>query len=449
MLKREQLHEYQVNTINFAKEKLKCGLFLDMGMGKTVSSLTIASDLLEAGTVKRVLIIAPLRVANTVWKQEIDCWEHLKHLKAVICTGDNVSRIKSFAKDADIHVINRDNVKWLAENIPWKWDMVIIDESSSFKSHATNRFRALKAQLKYLKSIIILTGTPMPNGIHDLWSQLFLIDNGKRLGKKITAYREKYFTPGYIRGTYNQNAGSQRIVENKIDDICISMKAIDHLTLPERVDIIEYIDMPNQIKSDYKKLQKELVIELELDTEIAVDNAAVLTNKLMQMCNGAIYDEDGGAHILHSEKVDALAELVEENSSENFLVAYNFKSDLERLKERFPKAVTISKGGEEIDQWNNGHIRMLLVHPASAGHGLNLQHGGSVVVWFGLTWSLELYQQLNGRLHRQGQKHTVRVIHIVARNCIDETVMNAIKEKSKNQTELIDNLRYALKNWKE
>jgi hypothetical protein len=442
MLKRSNLHDYQVEFIEFISKIKKCGLFLDMGLGKTTTSLTAASDFLDDFFVMKVLVIAPLRVSNTVWKQEAQGWEHLKHLNIKICTGTAKERVDALNSNADIYVINRENVQWLVENVKWQWDMVIIDESSSFKNHAAKRFRALKKVLKHVKSIILLTGTPTPKGLIDLWPQLFLIDSGERLGKNITIYRSRFFGQDYSGFNYVPLEGSDEKIKELIKDVCVTMKATGNV---ERIDLYEYIDMPPAIRTQYKELEKEFLLSLEGGADIEVPTAAVLSGKLLQMCNGAVYDADGKSHQIHDLKIKALKEMMEDNPGENFLVAYNYKSDLERLQKAFPNAVTLSRSGKEVVPWNEGKLGMLLAHPASAGHGLNIQHGGSVIIWFGLNWSLELYQQFNARLHRQGQKNIVRIMHIVIKNGLDEKVLKALASNAKTQDELIEYLKFDLK----
>lgn len=443
MLTRNNLHHYQKSAINFAYSNPKCGLFLDMGLGKTATSLTVASDFLDNFFINRVLIVAPLRVANTVWKQEADKWEHLKHLNIDICTGDTKQREGLLNSNADIHVINRENVLWLAENMKWRWDMVIVDESSSFKSMKSKRFKALKKMTKYIKSMLLLTGTPSPNGLMDLWSQVYLIDNGERLGRTITNYRQRFFSPtGYMGYGYKPNSDADEKIKSLIKDVCITMSAEDYLELPDRVSLNEYITLPKNAVKQYEELEKEFLLSLENEIDIEAPSGGALVNKLLQMCNGSIYDENGKAHEIHDGKIQAMKEIIEDNPNENFLVAYNFKSDLIRLQKTFPQAVLLSKSGDELKEWNKGNIKMLLAHPASAGHGLNAQFGGSAVIWFGLNWSLELYQQFNARLHRQGQDKPVRIIHIVAKGCLDERVLSALQDKAKTQNELIQYLKY-------
>ncbi|RTL05687.1 DEAD/DEAH box helicase [Candidatus Dependentiae bacterium] len=446
IFKRSDLHKYQRKAVKFILKKLKCGLFLDMGLGKTATTLTAISDLLDEFRVSNVLIVAPLKVANNVWKQETRKWEHLRHLKVRIATGSEKRRLKQLRKPADIHIINRENIPWLIENVKWKWDMLVIDESSSFKSAKARRFRSLRKVLKYLESVVILTGTPSPQSFMDLWSQIFLLDLGKRLGKTITSYRQKYFRSfGYMSYQFKIKQSSIKKIKKLISDICISMKAEDYLDLPEKIFINEYVDLPAKNRKQYKEIKKEFLLKLKKDIYIESPSTSAVMNKLLQICNGSIYDNDRKAHILHKAKIERLKEIMEDNPDENFFVAYNYKTDLKMLKKAFPEAVVLSRDGREIKDWNKGKIKMLLVHPASAGHGLNAQYGGCVAVWYGLNWSLELYQQFNARLHRQGQLKPVRIIHIVVKNSVDEDVLKALESKAKTQDELIDYLRFELK----
>jgi len=443
MLKRSDMHEYQNRTVDFIKENRKVSLMLFLGAGKTISSLTAISDLTENFEVDKTLIIAPLRVANSVWKQETENWEHLKSLTVAVCTGTESVRKNALNSDADIYVINRENIPWLVKLYAkkWKWDAIIIDESSSFKSAKSRRFKALKKVTKFANFIIELTGTPTPNGIKDIWAQIFLLDNGERLGRTMTAFTSTYFQKtGYMGYELKLLAGSEEKIRHKIRDLAISMEAKDYLELPKRLNIFERIDLPDYVLSQYKSLEKEFLITINQKNIDAV-SAATLGNKLLQICNGAIYDEDKNWHLIHDEKIKALKEIVEDNLGENLLVAYNYKSDLERLIEAFPTARILDKNPETITQWNAGEISMLLTQPAGSAMGINLQRGGATVVWFGLNWSLELYQQFNARVDRQGQKNTVKIIHLIANGKMDEKVVKALTSKAKTQQDLLDYLK--------
>ena len=322
--------------------------------------------------------------------------------------------------------------------------MVVIDESSSFKSARAKRFRALKKVMKYIRSIVLLSGTPSPNGMMDLWSQMYLIDQGERLGRTITNYRQRFFVPdGYMGYNYKLKPGAKEQIMELIKDVCVTMTAEDYLELPECINVNEFIELPDKAKQQYKELEKEFIISLD-DIDIESPSKAALGNKLLQICNGSVYDAERNVHEIHNEKIERLKEIIEDNPGENFLVAYNYKHDLEKLQKAFPKAVKLETAKQE-DDWNKGKIKILLAHPASAGHGLNLQYGGNVIIWYGLTWNLEYYQQFNKRLHRQGQKNIVRNIHLIAKGCLDEKVLFfALSGKAKTQKDLIDYLKHEL-----
>ena len=440
-LKRANLHSYQQRALAFIKDKRKCALFLDMGLGKSVIALTAASDMLDDFLINKVLVVAPLRVSNTVWKQEAKKWEHLKHLNISIATGSAKNRIQNLQTPADIHVINRENVDWLVRTQKWQWDMIIIDESSSFKSMKSKRFKALRKVTKYLQSVILLTGTPSPNGIVDLWSQIYLIDQGIRIGRTMGNFRQRFLHPaGYMSYSWEPNKGADLEIQELIKDISMSMSSKDYLELPKRIDLKEYIEFPPDILEQYKELEKEFLLELDKG-EIEALSAATLANKLLQMCNGAVYDTEGVAHTIHDLKIQALKEIIEDNPNESFLVAYNYRSDHVRLSKSFPQGISLSKSGVEIQEWNKGNIKLMFAHPASAGHGLNLQKGGSSIIWFGLNWSLELYEQFNARLHRQGQEKPVKITHLIAKGGIDEKVMKALGSKAKTQRDLLEYLK--------
>lgn len=444
---------YQEYAISHVMDNNAAGLFLDMGMGKTVSSLTAIDNLLFLGDTNKVLVIAPKRVAEDTWSTEVEKWEHLKHLRISKVLGTPKQRMEAINKDADIYVINRENVEWIVSNYfkTWKWDTCIIDELSSFKSSKAKRFRALKKVRPYFKRIIGLTGTPAPNSLIDLWPQLYLLDGGQRLGRTITGYREQYFTPGdrnqHIVYNWNLKQGAEEAIHNKISDICISMMAKDYLDIPERIDNKIYIDLPKKVGEQYRSLEKDLIIQLD-NEDITATNAAVLTGKLLQIANGAIYSESKEVVEIHDGKVNALLDIIEAANGKPVLVFYSYKHDLTRimkaLKDNKLKGQVL-EGQEDIRKWNNREIPILLLHPASAGHGLNLQYGGNIIVWFGLPWSLELYQQANARLHRQGQKEIVIIHHLIAKNTVDEDVMKALSSKEVNQNVLLEAVKARLK----
>ena len=403
-------HSYQEKAINEILSKPKIGLFLDMGLGKTVITLTAINDLMfNSFEVSTVLVIAPKRVAEDTWSRETEKWDHLQHMKISKVLGSEKQRLEALRVKADIYVINRENVKWLIDyhrdQREWPFDMIVIDELSSFKSNKSQRFKALKIVMPLVKRVVGLTGTPTPNGYMDLWPQMYLLDRGERLGKTITGYRERYFTPGRRNGytvfTWDMKDGAEKAIHEKIKDICISMEAKDYLDLPERINNNVYVKMDSKAKQLYEKLEKDLILQVEGE-DITALTAATLTNKLLQMANGAVYDTVGNSIHIHDGKLEALEEIVEFND-EPILVFYNFKHDFERLKDYFEKLEPRTlESSKDIKDWNDGKIKLLLAHPASVGHGLNIQAGGHIIVWFGLTWSLELYLQANARLDRQG-----------------------------------------------
>jgi SNF2 family DNA or RNA helicase len=443
-LDRNDLHDYQLKAIDFIIEEERCALLLDMGMGKSVSTLTAIKDLKDSFAVNKVLVIAPLRVARSVWAQEAQKWRHLDDLKVSVCLGAQRNRQAALARDADIYVINRENVTWLVDlyKAKWPFDAVIIDESSSFKSPSSKRFRSIKKILPYTNYMVLLTGTPSPNSLMDLWSQMYLVDFGERLGRTVTGYRQRFFDQDFMGYRYTARPGSAEKIHALISDKAISMNAEDYLELPDRIDIDLPVQMPTTALKSYKEMEKTLLSTLETGEEVEAVSAAALANKLLQFANGAAYyDEHKNWAEVHKEKLDALEEIVEENPSENILVAYNYKFDLARLLKRFPQAKVLDNEDSTIERWNRGEIPMLLAHPASAGHGINLQKGGSLSVWFGLNWSLELYQQFNARLHRQGQTKPVRIIHLVSEGTIDERVLRVLKDKDATQSSLLNALK--------
>lgn len=442
-LTRDLLHDYQERAIQNVKDNPFYALWCLMGTGKTVMTLTTIADLSDSLEINKTLIIAPLRVANSTWSNEIDAWEHTKHLTYSICTGSTKNRIGALMRDVDVYIINRENVKWLVDHYGKKWpfDTVVIDEASSFKSTTSQRWKALRKVRPYMDRLIELTGTPASNGLMDLYAQIYLLDTGDRLGRNMTAFKARYFESDFMGYKYTPRKGAEEQIYKALEDITMVLRSEDYLQLPERIDLVQSVTLTPKVMTQYKELEKEFITEI-LDQEIAVFNAAALANKLLQFSNGAMYTDEHKNWIeLHNGKLDALKDIMDDNPDENILVAYNFKTDLERLTAKFPDAVVLDKEGVALEAWNKGEIKMLLAHPASASMGLNLQKGGSVIVWFGLNWSLELYQQFNARLHRQGQTKPVRIIHLVAEGCIDEKVMKAIEGKAKTQDELLDYLK--------
>lgn len=443
-LNRENLHPYQSRSVDYIVNEGRCMLALDMGLGKSVSTLTAISDLVGAGVVGKVLVIAPLRVCNSVWAQEALKWQHTKHLRVSVATGSAKARTAALFRSADVYVTNKENVQWLVEHYGkrWPFDMVVIDESSTFKNSQSKRFRALRKVLPFVERLVLLTGTPSPNGLQDLWAQMFLVDYGERLGRTLTGFRQRFFDKDYMGYKFEIREGSAEKIERLVADKVIHMSAGDYLNLPERIDIDIPVDLGPNAKDQYDAFEKEMFIALDDGEEIEAMSAAVLANKLMQFSNGALYTDANGAWAeVHSAKLDALADLVDDNAGETMLVAYNFKSDLARLRKRFPQAVVLDKNQDTIDRWNKGKIPMLLAHPASAGHGLNLQDGGALCVWFGLNWSLELTQQFDARLHRQGQGRPVRIARLLGAGTIDSRVASVLRSKDATQSSLLAALK--------
>lgn len=444
MLSLNDLHPYQLEAVKFIKDKKRALLLLDLGLGKTVSTLTAVADLIDGFAVSKALVIAPLRVANSVWSQEASKWGHLAHLRVSVCTGASKDRLKALQFDADIYVINRENVSWLQAlyGNKWPFDMVIVDESSSFKNPSSQRFKSLRKALPHSEYMVLLTGTPSPNGLHDVWAQCYLIDFGASLGRTITQYRQRFFEQDFFGHKYTIRQGASEKIHALMQPYTLSMQSKDYLQLPDRIDLIEPVQLDFKVMQDYMNFEDRLFMEIEPGKEIEAISAGVLAGKLLQFSNGAMYtDQLGNWTTVHDAKIDALKDLVDQNEGENVLVAYNFKSDLERLVAEFPDAVALDKNTETINRWNRGEIKMLLAHPASASHGLNLQNGGSLIVWFGLNWSLEYYQQFNARLHRQGQTKPVRIVHLVVSGTIDERVMSVLADKDATQSDLLKALR--------
>ena len=444
MLSRSDLHACQCRAVDAIIKEKRYFPALDLGLGKTATSLTAITDLLDSCAVERFLVIAPLRVANSVWAQEASKWEHTRHLRVSVCTGSEKVRIAALHRTADVYVINRENVPWLVKHYDKKWpfDGVVVDESSSFKNASSQRFKAFKRVAPMINYIWLLSGTPTSNGLLDLWAQMYLVDFGERLGRTFTGFKKRFFEQDYMGYNWTLREGSEAKIHNLIADKMMSMSAKDYIELPDRIDLTHVVTMPPKVKAEYDDFERTLWAEFEDGEEVEAISAGVLANKLLQWCNGAMYvDDKANWRETHTAKLEALKEIVEDNPGENLLVAYNYKTDLIRLKAIFPDAVELNKDQSVIDDWNAGNVPMLLAHPASAGHGLNLQNGGSVIVWFGLNWSLELYQQFNARLHRQGQSKPVRIIHIVTGGGIDERVMMAIHNKAKTQRDLIEAIK--------
>lgn len=449
-------HEYQ----EFAKQKLielpEAGLFLDMGLGKTVTTLTAINELMyDRFLVSRVLVIAPKRVAEDTWTTEAGKWDHLDHLRISRVLGTAKERLAALQAEADIYIINRENVVWLVERYrrSWPFDMVVVDELSSFKSNQAKRFKALKQVRPLVERFVGLTGTPSPNGLLDLWPQMYLIDRGQRLGKTITGYRQRYFNPGksngYVVYSYEPKPGADEAIQKKISDICISMKAVDYLQMPELVvnDIPIKLSSPEMER--YRELEREKLMEVDGEQVTAL-TAATVYNKLLQMANGSVYTDDGTVLEIHRRKLEALEEILDTANGQPVLVFYNYRHDYDSLVKAFRhyKPRTL-KGQEDIREWNAGSIPLLLAQPASMGHGLNLQAGGHIIVWYGLNWSLELYQQANARLYRQGQKQGVIIHRLVAAGTVDEDVIRRLESKDATQESLMEALKARIKAVKE
>ncbi|GIO90755.1 DEAD/DEAH box helicase [Paenibacillus lactis] len=451
-------HQYQEYATQRILDTPYIALLLEMGLGKTVSTLTamdlLLNDYFEAG---KVLVIAPLRVAEDTWSREIEKWDHLRHLRISKVLGSAAARRKALKADADIYVINRENVEWLVSEYgsQWPFDTVVIDELSSFKNPQAKRFKALRRVRPMMKRVVGLTGTPAPNSLMDLWAPMYLIDQGERLGKTITGYRDRYFTPGSRNGhvVYEWKAkqeAEERVYE-AISDIAVSMKAEDWLELPERIDRTIQIPLNQKAREQYKKLEKELLLPF-LDADVVAQTAAVLSNKLLQMASGAVYDEEKGVKLIHDAKLDALEDVIEAANGKPVMVFYNFKHSLGRIQERFPQARILRKGkdgNEDIRAWNNDEIPLLLLHPKSAGHGLNLQESSCrTVVWFDQIWSLEEDQQANARVHRQGVRHNIVVIRLVAEGTMDEDAVAALERKAAGQDALMEAVKARIERMK-
>lgn len=441
-------HKYQEIAINKMINTQRCGLFLDMGLGKTSITLSVVEYLMyKEFEISKVLVIAPLRVAEDTWATEASKWDHTRHLKISKVLGTPKQRRQALAREADVYIINRENVKWLCDELSciggWDFDMVVIDELSSFKSSKAQRFKALRKYIPLASRVVGLTGTPAPNGLIDLWSEVYLIDSGERLGKSITAYRDKYFRSRQITSngicTYDAKSGAEEEIMNKISDICISMKAEDWLEMPERIDNVCYVELNEKEQAIYDEFERESYMQF-MQGEVMALTAASLTNKLLQFSNGAMYTSEGNYAKTNNKKLDRLEEIVEEANGNPILCFYSYKHDIERIVKKFPFARKL-KTSKDIEEWNRGNIRLLLAHPASAGHGLNLQAGGNIIVWFGLTWSLELYQQANARLYRQGQEKPVIINHLITRGTADEHVLKSLQGKKDVQEELLETLK--------
>lgn len=450
-------HNYQKYAISYIEKHPIAAVILEMGLGKTSITLSAIRNLMfDSFVVSKVLVIAPLRVAKFGWSDEIKKWDHLRTIRYSVAVGSESERLKALSEKADIYIINRENVQWLVEDsgIPFDFDMVVIDELSSFKNYQTKRFKALMKVRPNVKRIVGLTGTPSSNGLMDLYAEFRLLDMGERLGRFIGQYRNTYFTPdkrnGQIIYSYKPLPFAENEIYRKISDITISMKSDDYLEMPELISSETAVHLSEKEQKKYDELKKELVLQIS-DDEITAANAASLSNKLVQMANGAVYSDDEKVVEIHSRKLDALEDLIESANGKPLLVAYWFKHDLKRISERLTEKsipFQILNSEESIRRWNKGGLSVALIHPASAGHGLNLQSGGSTIVWFSLTWSLELYQQTNARLYRQGQKDTVIIHHIITKGTIDEQILKALEKKDTTQQALMSAVKANLKGGK-
>lgn len=449
MRSREEMFNFQEFTVDHIVSNPYCGAFLDMGCGKTVSTLTAIDRLMyQEVEVDRVLVVATKRVAESVWMQETQEWEHLQHIRVSRVIGTEQQRKAALKVDADVYVISCDNIQWLCAQYGGSalpFDMLIIDESSKFKNHKSKRFKAVR--LLHFKRIVLLTGTPRPNGMGDLWSQLYLLDKGERLGRTIGEYRRLYFRPGQTNGhvvyNYKLNKGAEERIHKAIADICISMKAEDYLELPEMFPNPVMIEMPSALKKAYEQFERDKVLEIfGTGEEITPANAAALNNKLLQFANGAVYDSDRNVHVIHDLKLEALEEIMEEADGRPVLLAWTYKFDADRIEQRLAKYKPRRlKNDQDVKDWNAGKIKLLMMHPASGAHGLNFQYGGNIAVWFGQTWSLELYEQFNKRLHRPGQQNRVIINKLILRGTIDEDVIRAQEVKAEGQNALMQAVR--------
>lgn len=442
MLKKSDMHDYQVDMKNFSIDKPFCLLLMEMGLGKTVTSASSMAELMDCLVVGRCLIVAPKLVAEITWPEEFQNWEHLKKYKVVKIEGDKKERIAAILRPGDFHIISQDNLWWLVKTIgvrKWPWDAIIYDEYSGVRSQSGNRFKAIRAVRRKIKRLIGLSATPTPNGLHELWAPVFLLDLGERLGDTESAFTRRYFVRNDNGFGVTPRKSAEKNIYKRIKDIARYLKAEDYIKMPGLVINPVWVDLSTADLKRYRKFEKEMIIQLS-NTTVDAANAGVLTGKLLQYSNGAMYtDEFKNYEIIHDKKIEMLKEIVESHRGNNVLIAYHFKSDLERIKKAFPKAKLLKKDPTVKDDWNKGKVKIMIAHPRSAGHGLNLQHGGSIIIWFGPSWSLELFKQLIGRLHRQGQKAATVLVHIIcSRGTVDERVVRVYKKKDATQQDLLD-----------
>tara|TARA_R110000782_G_C14807783_1_gene412474 strand:- start:1012 stop:2355 length:1344 start_codon:yes stop_codon:yes gene_type:complete len=446
-MKLNDLYHYQEKAVKFILDNPKCALWLGMSLGKTVSTLTAIVKLYESKEIKKVLIVAPLRVCNSVWEQESRLWDHTRHLTFCNLAGGKANRVKAATSKADIFLINRETIHMLLFEYSkrWNWDMIVIDESSSVKNQKSQRFKALKKVISFTKRMVQLTGTPATNSLEDIYSQIYLLDQGERLGRTLTAFRSLYFTQKYNGFGYQLRSEScADTIHSKVKDIVISMQTEDYLELPPVKYVEREIILSPAIFKKYKDFEKDFIYELNSEKSIDAPNIAILQNKLSQTANGTMYDEDRNIINIHSEKLDELEVMVEEAQGEPILLAYNYKHDMQRILDKFPQAELVGKNAETIERWNSGEIPMLLGHPMSLSHGVNMQNGGHIMIWYGLPWSLELYQQFNARLHRTGQKNQVSIYHLIAQDTVEQKILKVLGNKDLQQQSLLNALKYEM-----
>lgn len=441
-------HDYQAYAINKIKTQPSVGLFLDMGCGKTVVTLTAVSELLASEMVSKVLVTAPLQTAQSTWPSEVEKWEHTKHLRVSLVVGSAKQRLAALDADADLYVVNIENVQWLCDlDREWDFDMVILDELSAYKNPSAKRFKALRKKMPFAKRVVGLTGTPAPNGYMDLWSEVYLLDRGQRLGKTVGQYRSAFFRPGRMNGhvvyEWRLNDGAKEQIDQRLSDLCVSMKAVDYLKMPDRVETEIFVQMSAEERKIYDTFGRDHVLP---DEGVVGSTAATVQSKLLQMASGFVYDEDKTPHLIHRHKLEAVRELLDAAGQRPVLLMYWFQADRDALREAFPTARELH-GPKDIEDWNKGAVPLMMLHPASAGHGINLQEGGNIIVWYGVPWSLELYQQANGRLYRQGQKSTVYIYHILTKDTYDVDVLHALRRKDTTQESLLTALKARVRKW--
>lgn len=444
-MNKNNLHKYQRKMVNWVIEKERCALYADMGLGKTISTLTAINELFNVCEISKVLVIAPLKVILNTWAKEIEQWDHTKWMRYTLLLGTPIERRLKLYEKTQIHLINRELVPWLYETFKllsiMPYDMIIVDESSSFKANGAKRTKALKKISPTVNRFVELTATPASNGLIDLWPQIYMLDFGERLGKTLSEYQAKYFDSDFMGYKLTLKKEAKDIIYSKLEDLCLRLSSEDYLELPDKMEHKVELDFPPKLWEGYKMLEKDFLLELSKDENIVAFNSGAKVNKLLQYCNGAVYIDENNYASIHDLKLDALEEIIEESQGEPILIAYSFRHDKERILKRFPGAVVLDRKGTQMEAWNKGQISLMLAHPASAGHGINLQHGGNIIVWYGQNWSLELVTQLNGRIHRQGQTKPVQIYYILMRDTVDNIVFQAIQDKDVTQKELLNRLK--------